>query len=177
MRSVLLLSAIVALGACAANRTAEPSPVVPQTMRVSTTSISSISNVEANIVSIPYSIDRVWSVLPSVYELLSIPIGTFDMPGRTMGNTGLKLRRQLGKVPLSRYLDCGSGQAVASADAYDVYMSILSKVSADANGGTTLATTIEAQARPGSLSGQYFSCASKGVLERAIADQVKLKGP
>jgi len=176
MRAVLMFAGIAALTACASAKTAGTSPVVPQTMHVTTTSISSVSSVEANVVIIPYSIDRVWSLLPAIYEELSIPVASFDQPGHTMGNAGLKVRRQLGKVPLSRYLDCGSAQGSASADSYEVYMSVLSRVDSTAT-GARLTTTVEAQARPASLAGQYAACASKHTLEKTIADQVKLKGP
>ena len=177
MRDVLLFGCVVVLSACASNRSVETAASVPQGMRVTTNSISSISTVEANTVTIPYTLDRVWSQLPAIYEEMGIPVGTFDMPGRTMGNTALKLRRQLGKVPLSRYLECGSAQGTASADSYEVYMSILSKVTSVGTDSTTLVTTIEAQARPTSLAGQFNSCASKHTLEKAIADKVKIRGP
>jgi hypothetical protein len=116
----------------------------------------------------------VWAVLPAVYDSLHIPRSQVDEATHVLGNTGLKLRRRLGTIPLSRLLECGSAQGGPSADTYEVFLSILTTVQPGTEAGTAfVATTIDAQARPVSFAGEYVRCGSKGELEQRVLNSLK----
>ncbi len=55
-------------------------------------------------------IEKAWLVLPAVYDSLGIPRSKVDRASYTIGNLGMQVRRRLGNVRLSKYLDCGTTQ-------------------------------------------------------------------
>lgn len=172
MRATLLL-VLPTCGvlACASN-SALSRPDVSQTMRVSgagptAIAISADASVNASKATVAFPLASVWRALPWVFDTLSIPIGTVDPAQHVMGNSGLKLRRRLGKTPLSRFIDCGTAQASPSADTYDVQLSVLTQAQ-PSDSGTTLSTTVDAVARPADMRGDFIHCSSNGVLEPLI---------
>lgn len=171
--------ALLAVAGCASARLPEAEPVVPETVRVSggvtSTRIGATPTVAAHEGTVRAPWDRVWSVLPAAYDSLGVQPTIIDPRTRTVGNGGFRLRRRLGNVPLSRYLNCGTMQAIPSADTYDVYLEVQTRISQTENGGTMLATTVNGMARPVSFSGDYAPCSSKGAFERALIEVVKAK--
>jgi hypothetical protein len=121
------------------------------------------------IVTIAAPRDSVWQALARVYDSLAIPRNTFDPASQTIGNTGFLIRRTLGKVRLSEYIDCGSPQLRPSADYYDVNMSVLTQLQPDPSGATKVTTTVNATAKPVSIAGQFDRCSSTGRLETRLA--------
>ena len=111
-------------------------------------------------------------MLPSVFDSVAIPITTLDPAHKTIGNSGYKIRQRLGKVTLSRYLDCGNTQIGPNADSYDVFLSVITTVTPEGKSGATLTTAVDAQARPVSFNQAYSHCSSKGGIEMRIADLV-----
>lgn len=175
MRHIAMLSTTVVLSACASSNPV-PARAPTETIRVLGAgggALTLTSSTVANVSSIPFSVDQVWRVLPAVYDSLGIPISTLDAAQRIIGNAGLKLRRQLGKVSLSRYIECGSTQIGQNADSYDVHLSVITTVQPDEAGMATVATTLEARAKPITFAQDYSRCTSKGVLEKRVADAVK----
>jgi hypothetical protein len=69
---------------------------------------------------------------------------------------------------LSRYIDCGRTQGFDSADTYDVHLSVLTQVTPGKSNGATIATVVEAAARPAQFKGDYTRCESKGEIESRI---------
>jgi hypothetical protein len=141
------------------------------TLAVAATTTSSVKTVSA-------SADRVWSVLPAVYESLGIPVTDRDPAARTIGNTSYKVRRRLGDVALSRYLDCGSTQGAPSADSYEILLSVSTRVRPGAPDSTAVSITVDAMGRPVFLSADYVRCGSMGGLEKRFFDilNAKLRG-
>jgi hypothetical protein len=173
MRTALLIviPACAVLAACASN-SAISRPNVSQTMRVagagaSDIALSAAPTVNANSATVAFPLASVWRALPWVFDSLSIPIGTVDPTQHVIGNSGLKVRRRLGKSPLSRFIDCGTAQASPSADTYDVQLSVLTQAQ-PSDSGTMLSTTVDAVARPADMRGDYIHCSSNGVLEPLI---------
>lgn len=121
---------------------------------------------------VPFPLDRVWAALPGVFDSLGIPINELDATRHVMGNSGFKAHKRLGKVALSKMIDCGSTQGFPSADEYDVHLSVLSQVEPDKAGPTSIATRVEAAARPMAFPGAYAKCSTKGTLEAAIVNAV-----
>lgn len=127
----------------------------------------------ARTASLAYPLERVWRVLPSVFDSLGIALTDLDPATHILGNSGMKVHTSLGGVALTKYLDCGSAQGYQSAETYDIQMSIKSGVESTGDGGSTVATMIEAAGRPMAFAGEYVRCTSKGELENAIVARVK----
>ena len=128
----------------------------------------------AKITTLSFPIDRVWAVLPAVYDSLSIPLTEMDPMKHRIGNSGMKAYKTLGKTSLAQYLDCGNTQGFPSAETYEIQLSVLTQVSADGN-GSTMATILEAAGRPLSISGGYTKCTSTGALENRLAELVQVR--
>ena len=127
----------------------------------------------AKTAAVALPLERVWRVLPSVYDSLGIGLTDLDPATHILGNSGMKVHTSLGGVGLTKYLDCGSAQGYQSAETYDIQMSIKTGVETTADGGSIVATMIEAAGRPLAFAGEYVRCTSKGELENAIVARVK----
>ncbi len=180
MRALVVLSLVSFVGCATAQPGVEP-PARVETVRVmgsgqpgGTINLGMSSEAAApSVAMFVASPDDVWRVLPVVYESIAIPVTTRDLPSHTTGNPNLSARRRLGTATMSRLFDCGNTQGAASADIYDMRLSVLSRTRAGETGGTVLTTTIEAMGRPVAFSGEYVKCSSTRVLEARIADAVK----
>lgn len=120
---------------------------------------------------------RVWKVLPAVYGIMDIPIANYDAEKGIVGNAGLKLFRRLGKVPLTRYLDCGSTQVGPNVESYEVMLSVLT-IANPVPGDTSLTvvhTSVDASARPMQFAGAHTQCRSKGALEAQLLQTLKVQ--
>ena len=169
---IFMVFALAACGACAGGPDAAPPPPGPEIMsRVYAgnrgSEMSNDPSVSATLVDAP--LDTVWHALPRVYELLGIPDAGTDPEQVTFGNPGYRARRVEGKR-LSNYIDCGMGAtAIPKANEYQVTLTVLSRVSAAAEGGTMVVTTVDATAKPRAVSGNSVHCQSKGTLETRLA--------
>lgn len=176
MRAIALLS-IVALSGCATANTVPRRPIPDETVRIvgpgRTIEVTTSPAVAARVETVWYPLYQVWRVLPAVYDSLAIPVSSLDSVSHVIGNSGIKLRRRLGNVPLTRYLDCGDSQGAPSAETYEIHLSIFTRVQSAASGTTTVATTIEATGRPVTLSGEYVRCSSTGALESHLVNTLK----
>ena len=123
----------------------------------------------------PYPADNIFRILPSVYDSLGIPVAMLTPTTRTIGNPSFKTRQRLGKVIMSRFLDCGNTQIGPNADSYDVVISITSHVESTGPAESTVTTNFEAQARPATFNQAYNRCSSKGVLETRLTDIIKAR--
>lgn len=175
MRRVLSMSAIL-LSACASSQGSSAPPMPDQTIRIpassggAATTLAIAASTPSSVKTVPASAERIWSALPAVYEALGIPITERDPAARTIGNTSYKVRRRLGDVPLSRYLECGSTQGAPSADSYEILLSVSSRLRSVTPESTTVSITIDAMGRPVFLSAEYVRCGSTGGLEKRMFD-------
>ncbi len=121
--------------------------------------------------------ERVWPLLPGVYQKLGIPVGANDPATRMLGNRQVTVTSgKLGGQPMSTYLNCGSAEYGGfAANAYRVNMSIASLVRPAATGQSEVQTLIEASATNvrSSQSRAARPCTSTGALERRIAAEVR----
>jgi hypothetical protein len=164
---------VVMLAAVAAGCASSPGSAISgrdQTVRLSdgSTSLRIQPNDPLSTATLPYTADAIWNVMPSVFDSLGIAVGTLDPDTRVIGNTALKVHGRLGSVALSKYIDCGQTQAFPSADTYDVHLSVLTQVSPGKGNTATVATVVEAVARPAQFKGDYSRCETKGELEARI---------
>lgn len=118
--------------------------------------------------------DEAWAVLPKVYSELLIPVSVNDARTKTIGNTGWKTRRSIGRVPAQRYLECGSSGTLENAETYQLTLSIVTTVLPNAAGGSVISTAISGSGKnPVTSSSAEVRCASKGDLELRIRDMVE----
>jgi hypothetical protein len=114
-------------------------------------------------------LDSAWKAIVQVYQELGIEPTTFITDARTIGNQSLKVRRVLGKTPLSRYLNCGAGSGVGpNADYYNVEMSVMTYLSATTTATTNIQTRVAATAKPLAVGSNPVECLTTGALEKRI---------
>lgn len=119
---------------------------------------------------------QVWSVLPQVYEELGIPISMKNDAQKSIGNSAWRTRRQIGRVPMQRYLDCGRSGTIENAETYSITLAITTTVTPNAGGGSVVGTILQATGRnPLTSSTQDVRCVSMGDLEIRIRDMVQTK--
>lgn len=180
MRRTAILLALPFALACASTPTPQSAPTTISTTRISggaqagqtaitTTTVSPTATVEVYA-----SLAKTWASLRAVYDSLGIPVSTVDESQHLVGITGLKLRRQLGRTPLIRILDCGSAQGGPNAETYEVFFAVATQLHATADSTRTMASTsLQASARPVSFAGEYVPCTTTGGLEAKIAEMLK----
>jgi hypothetical protein len=171
MRPATLLL-IVSITACASAGSSSAPPQAPQTVFVpGGANLRIAGNDEANVHTIPFSVDQVWRALPGVFDSLGVPLAAIDPKAHTMGNSGFKVRGRLKSVPLSRFIDCGTSTQVGSnADNYDVNLTVLVEARPAESGSSKVIVTFQALAKPANFSQEYSQCSSKGVFETRFVD-------
>lgn len=167
--AAVVLAACGGTGAAPPGATAEPRHV-SITRGAATGGLRTTSSGGAKVDTIWASFDRVWKALPGVYGLLDIPIANFDAEKNLIGNEDLKLYRRLGKVSLTKLIDCGTTQIGPNADSYEVRLSVLTTIqrSKTDTSLTTIATRVDAMAKPVAFAGEYRQCTSKAALEEQL---------
>lgn len=115
-------------------------------------------------------VDRVFAALSEAYQRVGLPSPELDAATYHGKVDGIRVMRRLGDVPLSRYLECGSGIAGAYADTHRVTLFVntaLEPVGADQ---TIVRTRVEATGAPTGGGGGTRPCTSMGALEQQIAE-------
>lgn len=179
MKPLVVLAAAALAAGCAssginpATQTVRTSTNVSSTGRATQT-IESYQDMGGTTVQVSAAPDRVWEVLPAVYQSLGIAVGTTLPDAKTLGNIKLELNRTLGGQPLSAFLNCGEGvTGTAVADNYRVNMSVLTMLSASPGGGTRVETRVNGSAMNRAVSGGAVNCATTGRLESLIAERIR----
>ncbi len=119
--------------------------------------------------------DAVFDALEASYAALQIPLSRREPTTRLLGNDGLKMRRQLGKIELRRAFDCGGTSGMPNAETYTLTATIISNVTADGQSGATVSTVIDASAENPNFPGSGVRCSSTGTFEEAIAKEVRAR--
>lgn len=179
------LALLLVTAACSTTGGVDPAPVPTtaptiQTERVVTSSgggglAVTSANLDNNIRLLSTgTVAQVWSVLPSIYQDLNIPLTVKDDTRKVIGNEGWRTRRSIGRVPMQRYLDCGRSGTIENAETYQISMTIVTTVSPNAGGGSLVGTIVSATGRnPITSSTQEVRCVSTGDLEIRIRDMVQ----
>jgi hypothetical protein len=175
MRAFVAALSVTALSACSSNPPIGGAPA-PETIRVSGTgAVTMTSNATAGVSIVAAPVAKVWRLLPIVYDSVGLKVATLDSARHLIANGDTKLRRQLGGVPLSRYLDCGQTQIGYNADSYEVVLTVQTQLQPDPSGATTVRTLVTAVSKPVSFSQEYSSCSSTGKLESRVSDVIRAK--
>lgn len=116
----------------------------------------------------------VWTAAKQAYASLEIPLGVENPAEHQLGNTNFYKARSIGGEPMTQFVDCGSGMTGLKAASYRIYMSMVSVISADGKGGTTMQTTFTALGQDVSAgSSDRIPCGSTGRLEQLLLDRTK----
>jgi hypothetical protein len=137
--------------------------------------LTTTSSYQALVDALPAPADRVWALMPQVYQELGVDFTTLDQSTRTIGNEALKVRQRIGKEPLSRYVSCGSADGRENADSYDVTMRVSTQVVPADSASSRVVTAVTATARSRLFSSGDVACSSTQLLEGRIAEAVKSK--
>lgn len=178
MRIASAAIVLLSLVACSTNPT--PGTSDGQTVRVSGSGGGELRvrpTTDANTVIVADSIPRVWAVMAAVYDSvgLSIDPNLMDFKTRQISSGNIKLRRHLGEAALSKYIDCGGTQIGASADSYEIMMSVTSWLVEKPGGATGVSTVVEAAGKPLNFAQAYSPCTSTGRLEQFIGQVARIK--
>lgn len=159
-----------ALTSCASSPSAVPvqPTTTPVVMAPGTPALRVSAAAGPDVITLPYAIETVWSVMPVVFDSLRIPIAKVDPAIHVIGNDGYKVRQRLGKAPLSRFIDCGQAQIGPNADSYDVILTVVSQLSAASATSTTVTTSVLASAKPITYNQGYSQCSTKGAIETQV---------
>lgn len=162
------------MGACASNPPLG-SPESAERVHLSSQSndidLAFASRPEVSTDSLSVSAQLAFSVLPSVYAELRLPIASMDTAKRTIAGATVTARRQFGGKSLSNYIECGSTVAGHTANIYEVRFNVVSRVTAKTADRSLLSMLLSAHAS--SDGGEAVLCSSTGRLELLIARTLK----
>jgi len=165
---ILTASAVLALACASSSPGPGPPPPTRSVIRTSGFQTAEFLD-EKDLASatFPAPPAEVWSVLPSVYEELGIPVTQRDPAQMILGNPGHDVRTIQGKR-MASYLDCGTSPSGILANLYDVTLALATRVSPASDGGSMVTTILEGWAEPRVTRGNPVHCRSKGTLEEGI---------
>lgn len=181
--SALCLTLALAAAACGGSRAAvDTGGDTQSTVRVLSGAgersgvLTTTSSYRGLVDALEVRADSAWRLMPAVYTELGIDFTTLDQSRRLIGNDALRVRQRLGRVPLSRYVACGTDNGRDKADSYVVTMAVRTQLAPDSAGsGTTVATTVQATARSLLFNSGDVACASTQRLEDQIAKTLRAK--
>ncbi len=173
----LPLLIVLGLGGCASGRARDSvtAPHVERTTRIESAEgsveLRTTRSDPSNDFAVAGTLDQLWRVMPVVFAQLDMPV-TMRVPDqRAMGNQAFRVRRQLGGVRLSRYLDCGNQMGMLNADTYEITLRLeIRLVQGSADSQSRMFTVVEGTAKPLEVSGAPVNCTSTGKLEKRLVE-------
>jgi hypothetical protein len=181
MRRILVgLGACCALAACGpatAPSAGSGSASLPTQAIGTSEGIQINTSAEVRVIAsdIAAPVDRVFSVLPAVYQQLGIQAGT-DPARRSVTGATSFTRRFMGE-PATRFLDCGQGSfGTPIASQYTIRMTVSTTVNPGTGdaAGSRLETRVEARAFSSDGANSVAAqCRTEGRLEQMISTLVQ----
>jgi hypothetical protein len=175
------LRALLALALAACASTGGGSAPVETTRTVVSSSTPTVSDIELMrdtrlvVHRSTATPDKVWATLPAALADLGLSGGPQVGQTRTFLASATGLRRQLNKVPLSRYLECGTtATGAAGADTHLIRLQVTSIVEPDAQ-GARVRTQVMARGTLTEGSGGTVECSTTGVLESRLGEALEAR--
>ena len=174
----LTVLSCLALAGCASSGATTGSSSSQETLRISggvglpTMTVDTHPTSASAPIVVGFALDRSWPALRVAFDSIALPVAAVDAATHTISTASLRVRRRLGDVPMSKYINCGNTQGGNSADSYEIILSVSTRAQPGESGTTSLVTSVEAQGRPITLAGEYTRCTSTGGLEMRIAQLV-----
>lgn len=174
MRRALL---VVALCGCASGGTSEQTtarqPAIFESKGTGTLLGEKPRAVAVTIAAPPIA---VWLALKKAYADFEIAVTVEDPSTHQIGNASLHKTRVLGGRPMEGFVECGSGMTGPKAATYRIYISLLTTVTSDDNGGTKVQTVFIPMGQDMSgNSSDRIPCATTGRFEKLFLDRVTAK--
>ena len=113
--------------------------------------------------------ERVWELLPAVYEELGLPGPGADRSTWTVAVVDHRTSRRIGSMRMSTLISCGSDLTGQNADTHRIRMTVRTWLEA-AGEGTIARTRVEATASSTEGRASLITCTSTGELENRIAN-------
>ena len=127
----------------------------------------------ASIATIAAAPAAVWLAAKKVFADLDVPLAVENTSTHQMGNPNFYKSRVFGGQPMAQLVDCGSGMTGPKASTYRIYISLLTGISTDGKGGTTVQTTFVPMGQDISAgSADRIPCGSTGRLEANFLDRI-----
>jgi hypothetical protein len=128
----------------------------------------------AAAMSVAAPASNVWLAVKAVYAEMEIPVTVDNPASHQLGNQNFFKSRALAGQPMTQFVDCGSGMTGPKAMTYRIYISLLTQVTSNANGTTTVQTTFVPMGQDVSAgSSDRIPCGSTGRFEQLFNDRVK----
>lgn len=116
----------------------------------------------------------VWFAVKKVYADWEIPVTVENPSTHQIGNQNFYKSRQIAGKSMTDFVDCGSGMTGAKAAMYRIYISLLTDVMADGQGGTKIQVTFVPMGQDvAGGSSDRIPCGTTGRLEQLLIDQAK----
>lgn len=115
-----------------------------------------------------------WLAVKKVYSEFDIPLTVENPSVHQIGNQNFYKTRQLAGRAMTEFVDCGNSMTGPKASAYRIYISLLTDVIPDGQGGTKVQTTFVPMGQDmAGNSADRIVCATTGRLEAYFLDRVK----
>ena len=121
-------------------------------------------------------VEEVWAVLPDIWTSLGLTYDGISPKEHRLSSGVIRVRRMLGGVNLSRYVECGRSTLGQNADSYFIALKVETVMSAAAN-GTLVQSGLQATGEGTGNGGQPMRCSSTGELENRIAERLQKRLP
>ncbi len=137
--------------------------------------LRTIANVDVFHDTLSGSPDDLFSLLPEVYNDLSVPISSVNSEAHALGALEVRARGDFAGERISRWLDCGTSITGDVADQREVHVTALTQVEAleEAPGVSGISVHVTGYAVPSGASGNRTGCGSTGRLERAVVAHLR----
>jgi hypothetical protein len=116
----------------------------------------------------------VYAAVLGAYTDLKIPLTREDASARVLGNDGIKLRRQLGRIEMRKAFECGGTSGMPNAETYQILASIVTTVEGEGE-NAVMTTVITATGENPSYPGSGVRCTTTGAIESAIVREVRIR--
>jgi hypothetical protein len=174
MRRTLLLLALC--GCASAGSTSETSNSTPKQAALYSSPETGVLLAErprATSTTIAAPPAAVWLAVKKVYADWEIPLSVENPSTHQIGNQNFYKTRQIGGKSMTDFVDCGSGMTGPKASTYRIYISLLSDVMTDGNGGTKVQVTFVPMGQDvAGGSSDRIPCGTTGRLEQLLLDRV-----
>jgi hypothetical protein len=128
----------------------------------------------ATVLNIAAPLSSTWLAVKAVYAEMEIPVAVENPATHQLGNAAFNRTRTLAGQAMTQFVDCGSGMTGAKAASYRIYISLLTQVTPNPDGTTTVQTTFVPMGQD--LSGgssDRIPCGSTGRFEQLFLDRIK----
>jgi hypothetical protein len=116
----------------------------------------------------------VWLAVKKVYADWEIPLTVENPSTHQIGNQNFYKSRQIAGKSMVDFVDCGSGMTGPKASTYRIYISLLTDVMTDGQGGTKIQVTFVPMGQDvAGGSSDRIPCGTSGRLEQLLIDRTK----